>query len=313
MVGYIIISSKSSSKWIPSTTLQHHGIKGQKWGVVNGPPYPLDDNDKSASEKRKGLSDKQKKIIKVSAITVASLVAAYGCYKLYKSGELDKFIETGKKYVNNHKNVDYGNDIMDVKFNEYFGKNQDLSIDITARRVNPNLLQLYDNNADKHGFIIMSDVNPKQPKALMNCQACSLAYELRRRGFDAISRPVDTSYSAEEFVNKVYKNAKFKRKNFSDWKVLESELIKQGEGARGVLSIRRQSNNSLTGHSLMYEVTGNGLTIIDSQLGKVTDKIAVFEKYYNASLKEVGYARTDNLSFNDLDFIKEFVSGVDRR
>lgn len=22
--------------------LYHHGIKGQKWGVRNGPPYPLD-------------------------------------------------------------------------------------------------------------------------------------------------------------------------------------------------------------------------------------------------------------------------------
>ena len=24
--------------------LQHHGIKGQKWGVRNGPPYPIDDS-----------------------------------------------------------------------------------------------------------------------------------------------------------------------------------------------------------------------------------------------------------------------------
>lgn len=22
--------------------LEHHGIKGRKWGVQNGPPYPLD-------------------------------------------------------------------------------------------------------------------------------------------------------------------------------------------------------------------------------------------------------------------------------
>ena len=24
--------------------LMHHGIEGQKWGVKNGPPYPLDDS-----------------------------------------------------------------------------------------------------------------------------------------------------------------------------------------------------------------------------------------------------------------------------
>ena len=32
--------------------LKHHGIKGQKWGIQNGPPYPLDDKDHSSSEKK---------------------------------------------------------------------------------------------------------------------------------------------------------------------------------------------------------------------------------------------------------------------
>lgn len=26
-------------------SLQHHGVKGQKWGVKNGPPYPLNRDD----------------------------------------------------------------------------------------------------------------------------------------------------------------------------------------------------------------------------------------------------------------------------
>lgn len=32
--------------------LWHHGIKGQKWGQRNGPPYPLDDGDKSVAERK---------------------------------------------------------------------------------------------------------------------------------------------------------------------------------------------------------------------------------------------------------------------
>ena len=32
--------------------LMHHGIKGQKWGVENGPPYPLSFKDYSKAEKR---------------------------------------------------------------------------------------------------------------------------------------------------------------------------------------------------------------------------------------------------------------------
>lgn len=35
-----------------SSYLVHHGILGQEWGKKNGPPYPLDDEDHSAKEKK---------------------------------------------------------------------------------------------------------------------------------------------------------------------------------------------------------------------------------------------------------------------
>ncbi len=34
--------------------LYHHGILGQKWGRMNGPPYPLDSSNHSAAEKKAG-------------------------------------------------------------------------------------------------------------------------------------------------------------------------------------------------------------------------------------------------------------------
>lgn len=26
-----------------TNSLEHHGVKGQQWGVRNGPPYPIED------------------------------------------------------------------------------------------------------------------------------------------------------------------------------------------------------------------------------------------------------------------------------
>lgn len=40
--------------------LSHHGILGQKWGKRNGPPYPLDAGDHSASEKKAGWKESLK-------------------------------------------------------------------------------------------------------------------------------------------------------------------------------------------------------------------------------------------------------------
>lgn len=43
--------------YIYGGSLQHHGIKNQKWGVRNGPPYPLNDSKPSRKESRR---DKRK-------------------------------------------------------------------------------------------------------------------------------------------------------------------------------------------------------------------------------------------------------------
>lgn len=102
--------------------LYHHGIKGQKWGKRNGPPYPLGKNDHSASEKKAGwqksldkndkgdstdkpkgkwhLSDGQKRAIKIGATAVATTLLVYGTYKLGKTGKLNELAEFGKNKVN---------------------------------------------------------------------------------------------------------------------------------------------------------------------------------------------------------------------
>lgn len=56
--------------------LYHHGILGQKWGKRNGPPYPISPGDHSAAEKKAALTDKQKKVIKTTAVIIGGAALA---------------------------------------------------------------------------------------------------------------------------------------------------------------------------------------------------------------------------------------------
>lgn len=118
-----------------SNYLAHHGILGQKWGKKNGPPYPLDTEDHSATEKKAGykksiggvrnehlydrksntvvgsntrpskqkaankgsfhLTDNQKRLIKVGATVAATALVAYGGYRLVRSPKVRALIAKG--------------------------------------------------------------------------------------------------------------------------------------------------------------------------------------------------------------------------
>ena len=91
--------------------LAHHGIKGQRWGVRR---FQNRDGTRTAAGKarakettgqteKKGLTDQQKRAIKIGAAVVgASLVAAGGVY-LYKTGKIGN---KGQEYISKH---DWGN------------------------------------------------------------------------------------------------------------------------------------------------------------------------------------------------------------
>ena len=72
--------------------LCHHGIKGQTWGVRNGPPYPLDSQGKKdfAKNKKIKMTADDKKNLKGSRRTVENTA-----WNLYKNQRLAKTL--GKK------------------------------------------------------------------------------------------------------------------------------------------------------------------------------------------------------------------------
>ena len=105
--------------------LEHHGIRGQKWGLrrfqnkdgsltpkgkkryEDSPSENKTSNPKNPTSnepEKKGLSDKQKKALVTGAAIAGTVLAAYGGYKLH---QLNKEATEGlrKKYSYEFKNV----------------------------------------------------------------------------------------------------------------------------------------------------------------------------------------------------------------
>ena len=161
--------------------LYHHGIQGQKWGVRNGPPYPLSAGNRSKAEKEAskkrnissrdlssqgGLTNKQKKYIKTGAIVAGVALAAIGTAYLAKSGKLDTLINIGKKSISD--------DVLKSMVPDSLGFKKikkPESDEVRLSKCNPNM-----TDVEKMG-VYKSAHN-------MNCGNSVVANEMRCRGLD---------------------------------------------------------------------------------------------------------------------------------
>lgn len=152
-----------------------------------------------------------------------------------------------------------------------------------------------------------------------NCAFCTVAYDLRRRGYDVAANKSLIGHSTED-LKRWYPNAKkdgwitrytiqdYNRKRARPTKTLESELqnklSKQGDGARGELAVNFKFG--WCGHSMAYEVINGTPYILDGQTNEV---YRAGSNKYNRLLKSVHAVeihRLDNIDF-DPSTIKEAV------
>ena len=124
----------------------------------------------------------------------------------------------------------------------------------------------------------MKNVNPAykdfNSNTKNNCAACTLAYELRRRGYDVQAEKAGYGFDREE-MKAMYQNGKFKHIEKSNTKdnyasKVISELSKEKDGSRGNFIIWWGEN---AGHSIVYEIQNGNPIFRDCQSSKVYNEL----------------------------------------
>lgn len=265
--------------------LYHHGIKGQKWGVRNGPPYPLDEGKKSMAEKRmenhgpkgrhfgagvggsNGSRINWKKVAKGATITTAATAAATIAFTLALRGYFKHRISQERKT----NLLEHSNDVIKKIVGEHSYDDDMMSV----------------NNFE--GFMFGDP-----PGYRMNCTMCTTAYDLRKRGYD-VQANASNFGRTEKDVASWYKNTT--RKDFVKTRKLSSlkeALNEQPEGARG---------NIITGvgpydskHSMVWEKYKGRIVITDCQSQATYDDVD--EILRPKSIHGYQFLRTDNREVN---------------
>ena len=329
--------------------LTHHGIKGQQWGVRNGPPYPLDTSEHTVSEKKaehkkaldkhrvmddnehnveslkdnditkqSGLTEVQKKAIKIGVAVAATFLIAYGTYKLADSGELHRLAEKGME-------------LFQGDAYKGFKRNNSFSNPMTA---------------DEIAHTFFGKINPGYGTTIgtsKNCRRCTFAYELSRRGYDVkATRSLQGSGQAanslnrargeevvgikailrefsgglhgdipdtNEVIGRLINQKRFDLYNANGefdepGKKIFEALSHMPEGARGELEAIRGLGG---GHSMAWEIINGKPIVFDFQTSNMYDNSQELTNFITEqNFITAGLSRLDDVNL-DFDFLRRWV------
>lgn len=259
-------------------TLYHHGIKGQKWGQRN---YQNPDGSYTAkgqaennghgrystaknikekvSNKWNGLTDKQKKYIKIGLAVAGTALATYGAYKIYQnSNQLSAYKNLGKKnveFIRQSGKFDYLSDVQGLELDSNF--------ELTSSNISH----------------CAANVNPSGSNT--NCGSVSSAVLLNAMGGDykALAEvpehmriPGGKGYDPKKLIE-CFDGAKWSDRitSFSNSRKevsqkLESALLSQGNGAKGIFYTESiVGRPSRPGHYFTYIILDNKVHVLEGQ------------------------------------------------
>lgn len=306
--------------------LAHHGILGQKYGVRNGPPYPLGASAHSAAEKKAGwrkslstsktrygsqgsskdsTSVKKPKEKKDSDNSSAAFFLArmaldiVGFRPIRLAMDTKRLMDYGQSKVKQALENKRVSKLEVDKKTGFHLKNKEMTPEEDMKHINPG----YKN----------FNANTKN-----NCMLCTTAYELRRRGYDVQAGISTKGYqykNVEEWfpkakVKNIYSPDRSDKKQLSKegvkavlgisgkekFQKLSESLLKHGDGARGNLMVSWNLKGG--GHSIVWENQNGRVILRDCQSGKKYTSDRQIASLLSKTV-DAQYARTDNVDFDE--------------
>lgn len=280
----------------------HSGIKGMKWGVRNGHPYPLTDAVKKSAygsgahkQKTTTYGKSINESIRIGKIKINDL-------QDYTVGSLTEFVNSGKEYVSGLMNG-HDFDWQEVTNDSDYGLQPVATI---AKKLHDEEGDygkyefakddgIYDRSIN-HGRVddySMEKCNPTfgSRGTTQNCAKCSATLELASRGFNFMAGR-QTYPSSVDAQSHWFKGAE---RMHMDTDITEESIKSFGNKTSGTISIRYPDEIG-GGHAMHWTVDDTGsFEIQDGQNGRRFSSLkSMMDKYGADESKGLDVFRLDN-------------------